>query len=57
MQSEILYNFMSQNPDIAKGFHYAFTKERYVKCWRNLEKALNKSGPPRKSMCEWKKVN
>uniref|UniRef100_A0A1A9W0A3 Myb_DNA-bind_5 domain-containing protein n=1 Tax=Glossina brevipalpis TaxID=37001 RepID=A0A1A9W0A3_9MUSC len=47
---------MSQNPDIAKGFHYAFTKERYVKCWRNLEKALNKSGPPRKSMCEWKKV-
>uniref|UniRef100_A0A1A9Z6T7 Regulatory protein zeste n=1 Tax=Glossina pallidipes TaxID=7398 RepID=A0A1A9Z6T7_GLOPL len=56
VQSEILYNFMSQNPDIAKGFHYAFTKERYVKCWRNLEKALNKSGPPRKSMCEWKKV-
>lgn len=51
----ILLQRMQENPSIAGGYTKD-SKEQVASFWKALNEELNSSGPPVKSIFEWKKV-
>lgn len=54
-QTTILLQRMQENPSIAGGYTKD-SKEQVASFWKALNEELNSSGPPVKSIFEWKKV-
>ncbi|XP_055907590.1 uncharacterized protein LOC129947817 [Eupeodes corollae] len=54
-QMETLVDLMEKNPDIASGYSKK-SKEEVTRFWKIVDRELNSTGPPVKSIFEWKKV-
>lgn len=57
-QFEIMLNFMTEHPQLAKGYIKAADgKEVTNDLWARLVEDLNAAGPPMREVVGWKKVS
>lgn len=57
-QFERLIDLLETYPLLASSsFQYGKAKSKSVAAWNNIAESLNSIGPPKRTVCQWKKVS